>query len=387
MTAAAGPDIVEDGLVLSLDAANIRCYSPNVHPLSLDIFKWTSDSEGGVRATISRDSILSPVGESPLKAVPTVDGQGGYTNTYGSPVDDLADAADGETWTFSFWAKANKSIGGGAFIFGANSSGVNVENLSQTFSFTTVWQRYEITGTFSNPLVASIQVRVDWDGDTTAIYWFDGFQVEKASAATDFNPNYFGNNVIDLSGNNSSVTSYLDLSTSEKAFDFTFDGTNARAGLSIANNNFSLSDFTMESTFKINGTHFHYDGALMSSGNWNNTHWAFSVSQGSTSIKSRKPTISRAYSFSVGQWYRATFRRSGTDVSYFVNGELVGTVSSFSNIPLTSNASNTAIGRETYANGYFNFNGLISTSSIYNRALSDDEIGNNFDAIRGRYGL
>jgi hypothetical protein len=33
------------------------------------------------------------------------------------------------------------------------------------------------------------------------------------------------------------------------------------------------------------------------------------------------------------------------------------------------------------------FNGKISTTRIYNRALTTDEISTNFNALRGRYGI
>jgi hypothetical protein len=37
--------------------------------------------------------------------------------------------------------------------------------------------------------------------------------------------------------------------------------------------------------------------------------------------------------------------------------------------------------------GLHNFNGLLPTSRIYNRALSAAEVQQNFNALRGRYGI
>lgn len=194
-----------------------------------------------------------------------------------------------------------------------------------------------------------------------------------------------GNNVYDLTNNASNITFYNTAVISEGAFDFTALNTD---GLSIAGSDYEgLTDFTMECLFKISGTHQNYDGALMSSGNWNGAHWALSVIQNNSGIRTRNPGITWSFAFSVGSWYHVIYRRSGTTLSCFINGIKQADQTSASNIPLTSDATNTAIGRETYAGGYFNLNGKIATCRIYNRALSDSEAIQNFVALRGRYGL
>jgi len=195
-----------------------------------------------------------------------------------------------------------------------------------------------------------------------------------------------GNNVSDLSQYASNITFYNTALITEKSFDFTPLNTD---GLTIASTNYSniLNDFTMEVLVKINGTHQNYDGALLSSGNWNSSHWAFSVVQNNSSIRTRNPSITHSFSFQVGSWYNIVYRRVGSTINFFVNGLKSQNYSSSSNIPLTSDATNTSIGRETYLGGYFNFNGKISTAKIYNRGLSDNEIKQNFNALRGRYGV
>ena len=194
-----------------------------------------------------------------------------------------------------------------------------------------------------------------------------------------------GNNVYNLTGNSLNITFYNTAAISEGAFDFTALDTD---GLTIAGNDYEgLNDFTMECLFKINGTHLHYDGALMTSGNWNSSHWSLSVIQDNSGIRTRNPALTWIYAFSVGSWYHVIYRRSGTTLSCFINGIKQADQTSASNIPLTSDATNTAIGRETYAGGYFNLNGKIATCRIYNRALSDSEAKQNFNALRGRYGI
>lgn len=212
----------------------------------------------------------------------------------------------------------------------------------------------------------------------------DGLVLHLDAANVKSYPGY-GNSAYDLSGTTSTgITFYNTASITEKAFDFTpFDND----GITIADENYLLTDFTMECLVKINGTHLHYDGALISSGNWNSSHWAFSVLQNNNGIRTRRPHITYGYTFTVGNWYHLVFRRSSSTLNFFVNNEKSGNYTDATAIPLESNATNTAIGRETYAGGYFNLNGKIAVARIYDRALSDSEVATNFAALRGRYGL
>lgn len=195
-----------------------------------------------------------------------------------------------------------------------------------------------------------------------------------------------GNYVYDLKHNASNITFYNTPVLTENSFDFISLDTD---GLSIASTNYSgeLTNFTMECIFKINSTHLHYNGALISSGNWNSSHWAFSINQNNTAIVTRNPSVTHSYNFNLNSWYNVIYRRNATTINFFINNIKSQDYTSSNNIPLTSDATNTAIGRETYASGYFNFNGKIPIIKIYNRALSDQEIQQNFNATRSRYGI
>lgn len=160
------------------------------------------------------------------------------------------------------------------------------------------------------------------------------------------------------------------------------------ANLEITNNNFTgLTDFTMVSVFQVSGTHTNYHGTLISSGDWNVNHWAFAVNQDNASIQLRRPFLTYSYSFTLNTWYHVAWTRSGTNNTVYVNGNSIGSQTSPDGIPLVSNAGNAMIGRETYAGGYFNLNGRIAISTIYNRALSADEVSQNFNAQRSRFGI
>lgn len=145
-------------------------------------------------------------------------------------------------------------------------------------------------------------------------------------------------------------------------------------GISIPNNKFPLYDFTMTAWIKPVGNHYHYDGTIISSGNWNGSHWSFGVNQSNTGFSCRHPSASGAYAFTLNTWHFVVYRREGTNLKLYANNTLVydGTVTSY--IPLSSDATDTCIGRETYAGGYFGFNGSIDDVRIYDHTLSEKEI-------------
>lgn len=79
-----------------------------------------------------------------------------------------------------------------------------------------------------------------------------------------------------------------------------------------------------------------------------------------------------------------TWSINGTS-SIYKNGELY-TSRSIGNVPSTNPASTGRIGLG-HSNADSYFNGKMGNVSIYNRVLSADEVKQNFNALRGRYGI
>jgi hypothetical protein len=82
----------------------------------------------------------------------------------------------------------------------------------------------------------------------------------------------------------------------------------------------------------------------------------------------------------VGQWYMLTGVQ-GTTLDIYINGILSQSIST--NVNVTTNNIN--LGR--YQSGGRQLNGNIAHVSIYNRVLTTQEIKQNFEAFRGRYGI
>ena len=85
----------------------------------------------------------------------------------------------------------------------------------------------------------------------------------------------------------------------------------------------------------------------------------------------------------INKWYEVSItRNSGTTIMY-VNGQLI-TSSSGDTHNISSTTLN--IGRHGGGTGY-EHDGRMSNFKIYNRALTQAEISQNFNALRGRYGI
>jgi hypothetical protein len=87
-----------------------------------------------------------------------------------------------------------------------------------------------------------------------------------------------------------------------------------------------------------------------------------------------------APALTVGQWYMITGVQ-GETLDIYINGVLGQSIAS--NINVTTN--NVNIGR--WQGGGRQYNGNIAQVSIYNRALSAAEVSQNYEALKGRYGL
>jgi len=60
----------------------------------------------------------------------------------------------------------------------------------------------------------------------------------------------------------------------------------------------------------------------------------------------------------VNEWTHLVSVNDGTYTHLYKNGELISTATT-SSWPLSSDATITTVGRESYANGYFSFNGCV----------------------------
>ena len=94
--------------------------------------------------------------------------------------------------------------------------------------------------------------------------------------------------------------------------------------------------------------------------------------------------------FSSDTWYHIAFvQESGTSMQFYVNGVAEGgDHTSFSWSSNYSALKTRYIGRYEYNGGYGRyFNGELPVTKLYNRALTAEEVQNNFNGIRSRFGI
>ena len=85
------------------------------------------------------------------------------------------------------------------------------------------------------------------------------------------------------------------------------------------------------------------------------------------------------------QWQYVVTTFSGTSVSLYVDGELIQT-STFSSTTISTSTNNIAIGAD-YPNGTRDWQGRIASVFFYDKALSAAEVLQNYNALKGRFGL
>jgi hypothetical protein len=128
-------------------------------------------------------------------------------------------------------------------------------------------------------------------------------------------------------------------------------------------------------------------GTRPSSGNLG---WVFTVNRTSpgdlTYFHTGGTTFEVSAGIQVNTWYNAciTYNLTSATSVMYLNGSVIGTLGSFSAI--NSSSFNGVVGDEQ-GDFVVPFKGNISQVSIYNGALSAAEIKQNYDVLKGRYGL
>ncbi len=100
---------------------------------------------------------------------------------------------------------------------------------------------------------------------------------------------------------------------------------------------------------------------------------------------STNTVVNSSTSISINNWYHIVAKYDGTQLKIYVNGTLKGTTNSTLGIG-TPSSYDLRIGSMGLSHIY-EFQGYIDVSKIYNRALSDTEILQNYNSLKSRFGL
>ena len=86
-----------------------------------------------------------------------------------------------------------------------------------------------------------------------------------------------------------------------------------------------------------------------------------------------------------GTWHYCGFTFDGSTKISYIDGANVGSIGTVGT--LTSSISGRSMGIFGVGDATYGMNGMIGQFTVYNRALSATEVAQNFQALRGRYGL
>ena len=208
-----------------------------------------------------------------------------------------------------------------------------------------------------------------------------------------------GTSILDLSGNsNDGVLTNGPTFDSGNGGSIIFDNSNDYINVPINNNLILNSAGTIEAWVKIKNLGGSYDNTIVMKGDgasWTNLHYilfepsGYDVMMLSTSNGTSTTNLNgvKTPSLSTNTWYHIVANWQGVDFNrIYLNGELSQEKTTGIYQPKDTTASCFfQIGR-TYSNNYY-FDGNIAITKIYNRALSSQEILQNYNATKSRFGL
>ena len=299
------------------------------------------------------------------------------------------------TYTFSYYARL-KGSGGVSNrpvdnqLWRANGTDRSVTG-DWNPTFTTDWVRYATTGPAEASTILQyfpVHSGLVYGGYTIQ---YCGFQLEQGSYATPFVVGTRSNTqaLVDLTGRNTITASSLTYS-SDNTFTFTKSSGNylTLPLLSSVNTNITVSCWAYV-TLGTSGCIFESGfGSGFGIGIGNNYYTAADTGNNIVALFPAVRWISTGVSYGSTGWKNIVVTMDNAAVpSIYLNGNLIGTYSG--TVPLTP-VTNSYVGRNLGDEGSATdraFNGQISSVAFYNRTLSLAEIQQNFNALRGRYGL
>ena len=410
-----------NGLVLCLDTANAKSYGDNTENLLLYSEDFSNAYWTKSNVSVTSNAITSPTGSSNASKLVESASTAVHELSRGS---DAALAVGTDTYiTFSIFVKAAerqycyiRSSGNSkriAVVVDLSNGTFNVTNWSGTSnSSATVtaypngW--YRITATSqSNYTIApgwagnffvspsdSYQLASDVGGGgysyagngTSGIYiWGAHYEFGPGISnyyATTGTAKTRGTIWTDLSGrgNTGTLTNGPTYSSANSG-SIVFDGSNDYAPIGTSAFPFGSSPGTLSGWVKTNTISGSW-GWIISYGSYTNSQARFIGINNSTYYFGGIADDITASGVPLNTWFNMVGVYDGTNASMYVNGSLVSgpTAKTWNTV-----ANNSQIGRQVNSTEYWN--GNIAQVSIYNRALSAVEISQNFNALRGRYGI
>ena len=365
-----GPEIVNDGLVFAYDMSNTQKSwkgKPTTNYVITKVENYTGWSGAGwwmhPGNTTSVTSQDLPDGNIGLVLNATALSTGGLYGYNGYALS--AAYVSGTQYTVSFWAR---SFNGTASISvrDADSGGA----LSSAVSgITNNWARFSFTWTAN----ASSNM-LTFTGTNFSLY---NVQLEINSFATPFVVGTRSSTqaILDLTNNNSITTQSLTY-----ASDNTFSFNGSSDYIDITNNLGSMANYTIMFWAKRDSENrMPVASRLNTAFYWyGDNSWKYNHGGTNAEYYYSKPT-----SIPLGSWGHYCVVYDGSYVKIYRQGVFQGQQATTGTADWSQGLT---VGWWSSRAGYA-WNGKIDSVSMYNRALTEEEVYTNFSAIRSRYGI
>jgi len=414
-----GPKVVTDGLVLWLDTADNQSFrgEPTVNLVNNPIFDGSIGASPTGWGSAGTSSIRRLTQSTLFPNFNAWECEVTLNNTTASITRSLPTLTAGQTYTFSIWVEEFNYLGGNFPIIslfnttissGFRSIGrTGISNEQPTITTSTIIKNQRIDFTFTvSTTTTSAFVRIGPPHTSSGGYLrVSKIQLEQKPYATPFVNGTRGTTVAtgggwaDMSGN--SIHGEL---VNNPTFDsdnlgsLAFDGVDDYIHITnnatnfIINNNIQSTSFWIKTTVSIEQTILggviniptnSYNGNIMMAPNGR-----IGVVYGQSSNTNQKTSTS---TINDGTWKFITIvdtdfsGTSNSRLSIYINGTPESLV--INGLTSARISNEVAIGRRVYQDLGLFFNGNISGVQFYNRALASDEILQNYNATKSRYGL
>ena len=412
-----GPRVVTDGLVLCLDAHDAKSYAgepvTNLYgDMSTSTALRPNRTEYNTGGTWPSDMPMcpEPVGRV-YKHTSGALTSSWSNNSYGYTYKDIA-TTSGETYICTCWVFVSADsdidymyLGIEAYLSGAGipSGYTQVYNLNNKGT----WQLLALYVTAdTNVRFLPVYPRHSGvtDGSFSGFYAWGGAQVVKANYVTPYvlSSRSATNGWVDRTGNSTggTLTNMDGTGTSHyrdgevimpvSASYLRFDGSDAEVIFSqnSAINLSANSPYTLEYWVSFNYLPTTSFAATIMKGSFTSSYghlFIKNTSDANTQIlvytdDDSSPELTVTYLISTTTWYHIVQTFSSGVAKLYINGELEGSASG-----LTSTSNTSALRLGSHAGSNYFMNGDLAKVNIYNIALTDAQVLNNYNATKNRF--
>ena len=387
-----GPKIVDDNLVLCLDAHDAKSYAGEPTTNVVTNTDLNTGWSKGYQSNIAYDEINPPGVITSQVVGHTRGNNSGYWYSYG----DYAPQVPSTVYTVSMYVKTLDSNFTIRFYTADNSETGRVWSSSISVANDDKWHRV-VWDSFTNPSNSqsdSLSFNFSYAGainDPSTRTWFCAPQMEAKSYATPFvnGTRSATNGWVDRSGNSNSgtLTNMIGTEASHyrdgevimpvSASYIDFDGTDDYVTVSATGTKTVEVWFNPDTT---STTSVLYGPQANGHDNWlsfSNIVTLF----GTQSTDTNNFSITGG-SISAGNWYQAVAIVDGTTATLYVNGSQVATTTKA--FTIGSWSGNASIGRRGAISQMY-ANAQIGIVRVYNKALTAAEVLSNYNATKGRF--